>query len=283
MGQFNCFWPVRSESQKQQRENAKKIQISDAWFWKGVLQRFHVPQKVKKFCADETRQQKKKLCGQKKIILREQTAARMRPDSKKNNSTLADCCPEATGQAKRKNFCAPYRPDTSARKWPDKNFFFSCCASWQSCADATGQKKTRALTLLARLWPDSPKKICAPCMQMSGCDRSKKKDSARLTLLRDCDRSAKKNNKSAWLAARQKKSARLKKGCSWQTCADRPALTDQRPVQPVFNASSTGFGQDGPGKIWLKAAELKFSSKVQLASSSWTRKFGWPSQLSYKW
>jgi hypothetical protein len=47
-----------------------------------------------------------------------------------------------------------------------------------------------------------------------------------------------------------------------QACADRPALTGQRPVQPVFNAGSTGFGQDGPGKIWLKAAELKFSSKV---------------------
>jgi hypothetical protein len=44
-----------------------------------------------------------------------------------------------------------------------------------------------------------------------------------------------------------------------QACADRPALSGQRPVQPVFNADSTGFGQDGPGKIWLKAAELKFS------------------------
>jgi hypothetical protein len=53
-----------------------------------------------------------------------------------------------------------------------------------------------------------------------------------------------------------------------QACADRPALTDQRPVQPVFNAGSTGFDQDGPGKIWLKAAGLKFSSEVQLASSS---------------
>jgi hypothetical protein len=44
-----------------------------------------------------------------------------------------------------------------------------------------------------------------------------------------------------------------------QACVDRPALTGQRPVQPVFNAGSTGFGQDGSGKIWLKAAELKFS------------------------
>jgi hypothetical protein len=56
--------------------------------------------------------------------------------------------------------------------------------------------------------------------------------------------------------------------------ADRPARTGlrgqtgQRPVQPVHYAGSTGFNQDGPGKNWLKTAELKFSSEVQLASSS---------------
>jgi hypothetical protein len=45
------------------------------------------------------------------------------------------------------------------------------------------------------------------------------------------------------------------KSCSGQTCADRS------------ETGSTGFGQDGPGKILLKTAELKFS---------------WPSHLSFK-
>jgi hypothetical protein len=71
---------------------------------------------------------------------------------------------------------------------------------------------------------------------------------------------------------KEKNVARLKKpqltDLRGQACADRTALTGQRPVQPVHNAGSTGFNQDGPGKIWLKTAELKFSSEVQLASSS---------------
>jgi hypothetical protein len=69
--------------------------------------------------------------------------------------------------------------------------------------------------------------------------------------------------------------------------ADRPAWTGlrgqtgQRQVQPVHYAGSTGFNQDGPGKNWLKTAELKFSSEVQLASSSWTRKFSSAGQASW--
>jgi hypothetical protein len=82
----------------------------------------------------------------------------------------------------------------------------------------------------------------------------------------------------------KKNIARLKKlqltDLRIQACADRTALTGQRPVQPVHNAGSTGFDQDGPGEIWLKTAELKFSFEVQLASASWTRKFSWSSQLS---
>jgi hypothetical protein len=42
----------------------------------------------------------------------------------------------------------------------------------------------------------------------------------------------------------------------------------QTPVQPVHQGSSTGFNPGAPGKIWSKAAELKFSCKVQLASSA---------------
>ena len=40
---------------------------------------------------------------------------------------------------------------------------------------------------------------------------------------------------------------------------DLRGQTGQRPVQPVHYAGSTGFNQDGPGKNWLKTAELKFS------------------------
>ena len=65
-------------------------------------------------------------------------------------------------------------------------------------------------------------------------------------------------------ATGQKGAARLKK----LQVTDLRGQTGQRPVQPVHYAGSTGFNQDGPGKIWLKAAELKFSSEVQLASSS---------------
>jgi hypothetical protein len=63
----------------------------------------------------------------------------------------------------------------------------------------------------------------------------------------------------ACYAEKQRKILRDWKSCSSETCADRTALTGQRPVQPVYNAGSTGFDQDGPGKIWLKAGELKFS------------------------
>jgi hypothetical protein len=51
-----------------------------------------------------------------------------------------------------------------------------------------------------------------------------------------------------------------KKYCATEkAAAHRPARTGlrgqtgQRPVQLVFKAGSTGFDQNGPGKIWLKA------------------------------
>jgi hypothetical protein len=114
----------------------------------------------------------------------------------------------------------------------------------------------------------------------------KKKDSARLTLERGSDRTGQKK-RFCMACYTAKKICTTEKELQLtdlrgQACADRPALTGQRPVQLVFNVGSTGFGQDGSGKIWLKAAELKFSSEVQLATSSWTRKFSWPSQLSFK-
>jgi hypothetical protein len=68
MGQFNWFWPVLSKSQKRQREHAKnsKIQISDAGFWKSVLQIFHAPQKVKKVLRRWDRTAKEKAARPKK-------------------------------------------------------------------------------------------------------------------------------------------------------------------------------------------------------------------------
>jgi hypothetical protein len=307
MGQFNCFWPVQSESQKRQRKNAKQF-------------KFLTQDSEKVYCRDSMRHKKSK------------GSAQMRPDGKRKScaakkiSARADCCADATGQPKKNCCAATMRPD-SKRKF--------CSADRHFCAEATqkkkvaradtdewtatgqakrkflralqltgcdraSQKKLRALTLehgcdrtkkkilhgaltlLARLWPDSPKKKSARPAPEWMRPIKKKKDSARLTLERGCDRTGQKK-RFCMACCAAKKSARLKKNCSWQTCADRPALTGQRPVQPVFNAGSTGFGQDGPGKIWLKAAELKFSSEVQLASSSWTRKFSSPSQLSFKW
>jgi hypothetical protein len=91
-----------------------------------------------------------------------------------------------------------------------------------------------------------------------GCDRSVKKiinlHGLTVTLQLGCDRTAPKKNSVRLEKAAADRPART--GLSGQTCADRS------------ETGSTGFGQDGPGKIWLKAAELKISSEVQLASSS---------------
>jgi hypothetical protein len=97
---------------------------------------------------------------------------------------------------------------------------------------------------------------------MPGCDRTA--PNKKFARPAGCDRSKRKKIMHGMLRGKTKKNtARLKKlqltDLRGQACADRTALTGQRPVQPVYNAGSTGFDQDGPGKIWLKAAELKFS------------------------
>jgi hypothetical protein len=172
-----------------------------------------------------------------------------------------------------------WRPDTLARLWPDKKK-----ESLAVRADKVGHKRPvkkkllRELSKLTRQRPDRslrawrcwaaasghPKKNLRALQ--SGSDRSKRK-----RFCAPCRVDATGQKKKILRA--------LQKNCIWQTCA---VLTSQRPVQPVFNAGSTGFDQDGPGKNWLKTAELKFSSEVQLTSSSWTWKFSWPSQLSFK-
>jgi hypothetical protein len=161
----------------------------------------------------------------KKIFLREQTAARRRPDR------------------------------------PKENKFLRALPPWHFCAEVTGQKNKfffllRGLTKLVQMRPVTKKVVAwADTGEWTATGQAKRQFLRALQLMTACE----------------------------QACADRSALTGQRPVQPVYNADSTGFDQDGPGKIWLKAAELKFSSEVRLASSSWTRKFSWPSQLSLEW
>jgi hypothetical protein len=154
---------------------------------------------------------------------------------------------------------------------------------WLPCrVEATGQRKKnlRAQQMLtgwnkkvartdAAERQQADKKKSNLRAQQSGSDRSKRKKMLR-ALQSGLDRTKEKD--SAWHAAlkNKKNTARLKKlqltDLRGQVCADRTALTGQRPVQPVHNAGSTGFDQDDPGKIWLKAAELRFSSEVQLAT-----------------
>jgi hypothetical protein len=129
------------------------------------------------------------------------------------------------------------------RTAPNENYWR---AGWQGCAEATGHNKKNVRTDAAER-QQADKKNSNLRAQQSGSDRSKKR------ILHGMLR---------WKT--KKNTARLKKlqltDLRGQACADRTALTGQRPVQPVHNAGSTGFDQDGPGKIWLKAAELKFSS-----------------------
>jgi hypothetical protein len=206
MGRFNRFWPVRSESQKRQRENAKKFkflrrlrskkQILQTVKAEKVLHRIpkrctaKIPcaKKIKKSRADET--------GRtiKKISAPPDTSARKRPDSQKKTAR-ADCCADVTGQQKKillRGLTQLCGCDRSAQKR----------APWHYCSAVTGQpkKNLRALTL------------------QRGCDRTtQKKILHGLTLLR------------GW-----KRYCATEKSCSGQTCADRPALTGQRPVQPVL-------------------------------------------------
>ena len=98
----------------------------------------------------------------------------------------------------------------------------------------TGQKKKR---LLAR-WRGS-----GEATGHKNVARQKKKGAARQK--RAGDRPA----------TGQTGAARLKK----LQVTDLRGQASQRPVQPVHYAGSTGFNQDGPGKNWLKTAELKFS------------------------
>jgi hypothetical protein len=94
------------------------------------------------------------------------------------------------------------------------------------------------------------------------------------------------------ITARQRKKLQRDKKNRWQTCdrskrccatekiaGDRPARTGRSETGSTGPpGGSTAFNQDGPGKDWLKTAELKFSwpPPAELESSagqaSWTQK-----------
>jgi hypothetical protein len=124
MGQFNWFWPVWSESQKQQREDAKNSN-----FWRRILKKCtaEIPCATKKskqsFCSDETGRQKKKL--RKRKVLR---ALHLSVAVDKNKNLHGALTGHACSAVTKNNFCAPCRPHTSARKW-QKNIFLAARAT----------------------------------------------------------------------------------------------------------------------------------------------------------
>jgi hypothetical protein len=78
-------------------------------------------------------------------------AAQMRPDgcksccaAQKNIFARADCCAEATGQAKRKQISARPAALTLLRgsDRTEKQIFFLAARADKACADATGHKKS---------------------------------------------------------------------------------------------------------------------------------------------
>jgi hypothetical protein len=116
-----------------------------------------------------------------------------------------------------------------------------------------GSDRTRKKLLHAQLLTGQPqKKVTGVLARQWRSDRTKKNLHEEAT------------GQEKVLRDKRKGDARLKK----VQVTDLRGQAGQRPVQPVHYAGSTGFNQDGPGKNWLKTAELKFSFEVQLASSS---------------
>jgi hypothetical protein len=202
--------------------------------------------KSKKFCADGTGRQKKKLRG-----------------PNKNNFARADCCAEATGQAKRKQISErpAALPLLRGSDRTEKQIFLAVRAD-KAERTATGQvnrKFLRALQLLTGCdWASQQKKTvrtdkaCAEATGHKKVDaRAVKTDqtatgqvTARLTLLLGCDWLEKKIiNLHGLLRGKTKtNTTRLKKlqlsDLRGQACADRPVRDrfnrSSMPVQPVL-------------------------------------------------
>jgi hypothetical protein len=120
------------------RGKTPKIQISDAGFWKSVLQRFHAPQKKSKqsVCADETGRQKKKL--RKRKVLR---ALHLSVAVDKNKNRHGALTERLLGYEK-KYFLRTLPPSHFCAKVTKK--YFPCCAGDTAFAEATGHKKVTA-------------------------------------------------------------------------------------------------------------------------------------------
>jgi hypothetical protein len=240
---------VRAAAVDRKRQDRKKIAGAPdtlAWLWGGEKNLQHGAQTG---CAEVTGQREKFLHAQQLLTGHHKkrfcARSRMRPDSPqiKNSGALTRLWrSDRTEQIKK-----VARTDAAERQQAKKN-----------------------MRAQQRKWPVNKKKkknVARP----AGCDRIKKICTP--------------GRQQRW-----KRPVNKEKDAPWlkKDAADRPARTGLRgqtgqiPVQPVHYAGSTGYNQDGPGKKWLKTAELKFSSEVQLASSSWTRKFSWSSQLSQK-
>jgi hypothetical protein len=125
--------------------------------------------KVKRFCADETGRQKKKLHGQKK-------------------SARADCCVDATGQPKKICCTVTMRPDSLKR--------FLRALTFLHGGDRTAKENfTTRADISAEV---TQKKKLHGLTQLSGCDRSVKKGFCAPDAAARLRRVSQKNNKSAW-------------------------------------------------------------------------------------
>jgi hypothetical protein len=204
-------------------------------------------------------------------------------DSMRHKKSKKKFCADETGRQKKANFCAPCRPDTSTRKWPDRktNFVFLAARADKACADATGHKKVAA-------WADTgewtatgqaKRQFLRALQLMTGCDRAsqqkklraltlsvavtgQKKDSAwhpDIACSAVTGQPQKKNNLRALrvdaTGQKEKDSARLKKNCSWQTCADRPARTDLRW------SSAPKFSWPPPAELESSAGQASWASR----------------------
>jgi hypothetical protein len=205
MGQFNWFWPVWSESQKQQREDAKKFKFLTQDSEK-VDCRDSMRQKKKSkpsVCADETGRQKKKNCAKEKfcapvsltllhgsdkknIFLAARVTQRLVTRTKgcahgsrvwlwpKKNCARSCCWPEATGQEK-KSLAPLTRMHGCEEKWPNRE---KKSAAWRAgWAEVTEQKRKKILHVQQLLTGHHRKRFCARSRMRPDSDQIK--DSAR--------------------------------------------------------------------------------------------------------
>jgi hypothetical protein len=159
--------------------------------------------------------------------------------SKKKSGAHSSCCPAERQQAKKnKKLCAG---EVTGRGK-------GLCMQKRALRAPQGEVTGRLTAQGKSGAPDTQtnKKMARPSRVN---DRSEKKITGALARQWRSDRTQKK-----FLRDREKGAARQKRQVT-----DLRRQAGQRPVQPVHQGGSTAFNQDGPGKNWLKTAELKFS------------------------